>query len=113
MTTKVPLSSEILEQNRDVWDAMQNHRFVRDIEEDRLSDGVFHRYLVYERALVETAMPIFCHAMLKASHLEQRIWLIGVLHALAGEQILYFDRSVQALQIQPSVTHVPPASVSA
>jgi thiaminase/transcriptional activator TenA len=114
MTTKTPLSTEILERNRDVWDAMQNHRFVRDIEEDQLRADVFRRYLVYERIFVETAMLIFGYAMVRASRLDQRIWLIGVLHALAGEQIQYFDRSFQALQILPNATRAAlPASVNA
>ena len=113
MTTKTPLSTEILERNRDVWDAMQNHRFVRDIEEDQLRADVFRRYLVYERIFVETAMLIFGYAMVSASRLDQRIWLIGVLHALAGEQIQYFDRSFQALQILPDATRAAlPASVN-
>jgi thiaminase (transcriptional activator TenA) len=114
MTKRSSVSSELLERNRDVWDAMQNHRFVRDIEEDRLRPDVFRRYLVYERAFVETAMLIFGYAMVKASRLDQRVWLIGVLHALAGEQIQYFDRSFQALQIPPNAGRaVLPATVEA
>ena len=93
MTTRTSLSTKILAQNRDIWNAMQNHRFVRDIEEDRLASDVFHRYLVYERIFVETAILVFGYAMIKAPRLDGRVWLIGVLHALAGEQIQYFDDS--------------------
>ena len=88
-----PLSDEILARNRDVWEAMQAHRFVRDIEQDRLDPGVFRRYLVYERSFVEAAITIFGHALVKAPGIEQQRWLIGVLHALAHEQIDYFRRA--------------------
>ena len=114
MTTKTSLSTKLLEQNRNVWDAMQNHRFVRDIEEDQLEADVFHRYLVYERIFVETAILIFGNAMVRAPHLDQKVWLIGVLHALAGEQIRYFDRSFQALQIpRDAIRATLPESVNA
>ena len=43
--------------------------------------------------------------MVRAPRLDQRVWLIGVLHALAGEQIHYFERSFQALQIPPDAVH--------
>jgi thiaminase (transcriptional activator TenA) len=114
MTTEALLSAEILERNRDLWDTMQNHRFVRDIEEDRLEPGVFKRYLVYERAFVETAILIFGHAMVKAPRLDQRVWLIGVLHALAGEQIRYFDCAFRALRIPSDASSAGmPSSVEA
>jgi thiaminase (transcriptional activator TenA) len=114
MTTKASLSSKILAQNRDVWDAMQNHHFVRDIEDDRLESDVFHRYLVYERIFVEIAILIFGYAMVKASRLDQRVWLIGVLHALAGEQIQYFDHCFRALHIpSDAIRAAPPSSVDA
>jgi hypothetical protein len=52
--------------NADVWEAMQQHRFVSDIIADRLAPDVFRRYLVFEHGFVEAAILIFGHAMLKA-----------------------------------------------
>jgi thiaminase/transcriptional activator TenA len=95
--TREPLSDEILRSSQDVWERMQNHRFVRDIEEDRLPPAVFRRYLAYENAFVETAILIFGYAMVKAPALEQQRWLIGVLKALSEEQIDYFRRTFEAL----------------
>jgi thiaminase (transcriptional activator TenA) len=91
------LSDEILQQTRDVWDAMQAHRFVRDIEEDRLDPAVFRRYLAYENAFVETAILIFGYSLVKAPGLEEQRWLIGVLKALSEEQITYFRRAFDSL----------------
>jgi thiaminase/transcriptional activator TenA len=97
-----PLSDEILARNQDVWEAMQAHRFVRDIEEDRLDPAVFRRYLAYENAFVETAILIFGYAMVKAPGLDEQRWLIGVLKALSEEQITYFRRAFDALGMAPS-----------
>jgi thiaminase (transcriptional activator TenA) len=94
-----PLSNEILVQTRDVWDAMQTHRFVRDIEEDRLDPAVFRRYLAYENAFVETAILIFGYSLVKAPGLEEQRWLIGVLKALSEDQIPYFHRAFDSLNM--------------
>lgn len=97
--TLPPLSDEILTLAGDVWDVMQTHRFVRDIEEDRLDPGVFRRYLAYENAFVETAILIFGYLLVKAPGLEEQRWLIGVLKALSEEQIPYFRRAFEALSM--------------
>ena len=97
--TLQPLSDEILTQTRDTWDAMQMHRFVRDIEEDRLDPAVFRRYLAYENAFVETAILIFGYSLVKAPGLEEQRWLIGVLKALSEEQIPYFRRAFDSLHM--------------
>ncbi|WP_421723774.1 TenA family protein [Bauldia sp.] len=88
-------------ENRDVWDAMQQHRFVADVLADRLPPGVFKRYLVYEGAFVETAMAIFALALAKAPGLPQRLWLAGVVDALAREQIPYFEERFASLDVRP------------
>jgi thiaminase (transcriptional activator TenA) len=97
--TLPPLSNEILTQTRDVWDAMQSHRFIRDIEEDKLDPAVFRRYLAYENAFVETAILIFGYALVKAPALEEQRRLIGVLKALSEEQIPYFQRAFESLSM--------------
>ena len=94
-----PLSDEILAQTRDVWDAMQTHRFVRDIAEDRLDPAVFRRYLAYENAFVETAILIFGYSLVKAPGLEEQRWLIGILKALSEDQIPYFRRAFDSLNM--------------
>jgi thiaminase/transcriptional activator TenA len=88
-------------ENADVWEAMQQHRFVTDIIADRLDPMVFRRYLVFEHAFVETAILIFGQAMLKAPAFPQRRRLIGVLRALAEEQLGYFARTFAALGVAP------------
>ena len=93
------LSERILQDNADVWERMQHHRFVTDIEADKLPPEVFHRYLVYENAFVETAIAIFGHMLVKAPDLAERRRIVAVLKALSEEQIAYFQDTFAALGI--------------
>jgi thiaminase/transcriptional activator TenA len=92
---------------------MQTHRFVQDVEADRLPAEIFARYLSYEREFVETAVLIFGHAMLKAPDHEQRRVLIGVLHGLVEEQLPYFDSAFQEVQASPLPRGGSPPAVRA
>lgn len=108
------LSDEMLAANSDVWEAMQAHRFVQDIENDRLDPGVLRRYLVYEHSFVEAAILIFAHGVVKAPTIAQQRWLIGVLDALANQQIDYFRNAFAELGMaQPDPAQRLPVAVGA
>lgn len=93
---------EVLRQRAEtVWQAMQAHRFVRDIETDRLPRAAFLRYLSFERVFVETALLIFGHALLKAPDFARRRVLARVMHGLAEEQIPYIEQAFCALGAAP------------
>ena len=94
------------------WDAMQSHRFVTDIEHDRLPPDVFRRYLVFEHGFVETALQILGHAMVKAPAFAQRRRLVVMLHALSEGQLVWFDECFETLGIAPADA-MPPAAVQA
>ncbi|MQT15535.1 TenA family protein [Segnochrobactrum spirostomi] len=100
------LSERILRENADVFAAMIDHRFVRDIEADRLPSPVFDRYLVYEGAFVETAVAIFAFAVARAPGMVGRRWFVGVLNALVNEQIVYFEQTFAARGIDPAAYDV-------
>ncbi|MDQ7976882.1 TenA family protein [Paraburkholderia sp. SARCC-3016] len=107
-------SERLLASATDEWQAMQEHRFVVDIERDRLAADAFARYLSYEGRFVETAMAIFGYALVKADTVAHKHWLIGVLHALSTEQVPYFERTLAALDLPRSYDDVPlPTAVSA
>ncbi|MEP4030840.1 TenA family protein [Roseibium polysiphoniae] len=93
------LSEFILRENRSVFEEMVAHRFVEDVKADRLPKPIFDRYLVFEGAFVETAISIFAYATAKAETMSDRRWLIGVLDALANHQIVYFERTFSAREI--------------
>ncbi|WP_087000476.1 TenA family protein [Rhizobium sullae] len=96
------LSDQIIRENRAVFEAMVSHRFVEDIKADRLSKEAFDRYLVYEGDFVDTAISIFAHATAEAATIAQKRWLIGVLDALANQQIAYFEKTFNLRGIDPS-----------
>lgn len=95
------LSEQILRENKAVFDAMIGHRFVEDIKADRLPKDVFDRYLVFEGAFVDTAISIFAFAAAKARTIAQKRWLVGVLDALANQQIAYFEKTFAERGIEP------------
>ncbi|MBB3593172.1 thiaminase/transcriptional activator TenA [Rhizobium sp. BK529] len=107
------LSQQMLDENRDVFEAMVNHRFVEDIKADRLSKEAFERYLVFEGDFVDTAIAIFSYATAKAESIEQKRWLIGVLDSLANQQIAYFEKTFAARGIDPSCYDTGRADVAA
>jgi thiaminase/transcriptional activator TenA len=107
-------SERLLAANADLWQAMQEHRFVVDIEQNRLPADVFIRYLSYEGRFVETAIAIFGHGLVKATSIQQKHWLIGVLNALSTEQVPYFERTFEALALPAAGSAKPlPAAVAA
>jgi thiaminase (transcriptional activator TenA) len=97
----LPLSQDIRYYARSAWDRMQKHRFVTEIEHDRLAPEVFKRYLVYEHAFVETAISIFAYALARASTPSQRQTLVIILRALVEDQIDYFNRAFAHFAIDP------------
>lgn len=114
MTTMVPtLSQQMLDENGEVFEAMVRHRFVEDIKADRLANETFERYLVFEGAFVDTAIAIFSYATIKAESIAQKRWLIGVLDALANQQIAYFEKTFAARGIDPSRYDTRRADVAA
>ena len=92
---------------------MQAHRFVRDIEADRLPREVFIRYLIYEADFVESAVLIFGHALVRAPGLAERRVLVDVQHGLAEKQLPYFQTTFRQMQITPPPRARFPADVEA
>jgi len=107
------LSEQILRENKAVLDAMVGHRFVEDIKSDRLPKAVFERYLVFEGAFVDTAISIFAFAAAKAETIAQKRWLIGVLDALANQQIAYFEKTFIERGIDPAASDTSIREVAA
>lgn len=96
-----PLSDRMLAENAAVFQAMLDHRFIRDIATDRLPARVFDRYLLIEGGFVETAIAIFGYAVAKAESLDDRRRLIAALDALANEQMPYFVTAFTRRSIAP------------
>ncbi|WP_413736119.1 TenA family protein [Sodalis sp. RH21] len=94
-------SDQLLAEHQAAWHAMQQHRFVTDIERDQLPGRVFNQYLVFEGDFVATAIGIFALAVSKAPGIRQQRWLVGVLNALVDEQMGYFEQVLARRAINP------------
>jgi thiaminase/transcriptional activator TenA len=57
-------------------------------------------------------MAIFAYGLARAPRLEQRLWLAGVIDALAGEQIPYFETRFVDLGIDPAAFEPMPSAVA-
>lgn len=101
MTGQV-FTEQLLAEHHEGWQAMQYHPFVTGIEDGTLPARVFNQYLVFEGDFVATAIGIFSYAVLKAPDIRHQRWLIGVLDALANEQIAYFERVMNARDVNPA-----------
>lgn len=99
--TTTGFTEQLLAEHHEVWQAMQYHPFVTGIEHDTLPARVFNQYLVFEGDFVATAIGIFSYAVIKAPDIRHQRWLIGVLDALANEQITYFERVMHGRNIDP------------
>ncbi|WP_333495634.1 TenA family protein [Kluyvera sp. CHPC 1.251] len=97
-----PFTERLLREHDQAWQVMQQHRFVVDIEQDRLPTTVFNRYLVFEGNFVATAIAIFALGISKAPGIQQQRWLVGVLNALVDTQIAWFERVLAERRINPA-----------
>ena len=87
------------------FEAMLEHRFVREMTEDRIEPEIFRRYLVQEGAFVRTAMRVFALALAKAPDEADLDRLARIVHALATTQSDYF---IEAAGGAPTETVMPP-----
>ena len=85
--------------HRKSWDAMIDHRFIRDLSANHMSAAVFGRYLRYEHDFVRTAISLFGFALARAQSFSDQVHLIDVLHALAAGQDGFFDKAFRTMKI--------------
>ncbi len=95
-------SERLLREHQPAWRAMQQHRFVVDIEQHQLPEAVFNRYLVFEGNFVATAIAIFAYGVSKAPDIRAQRWLIGVLNALVDTQIAWFEQVLVRRRVDPA-----------
>lgn len=101
----MPLAEELRAAHAALFEAMLEHRFVREMTEDRIAPEVFRRYLVQEGAFVRTAMRVFALALAKAPEDADLDRLARIVHALATTQSDYF---IEAAGGAPTGMAMPP-----
>ncbi len=99
------LAEELRAAHGELFAAMLEHRFVREMTEDRIAPETFRRYLVQEGAFVRTAMRVFALALAKAPEEADLDRLARIIHALATTQSDYF---VEAAGGAPTMSTMPP-----
>jgi len=105
------LSEQIVHDNQTIFHAMINHRFVEDIRTNSLSDTDFARHLIFEGLFVENAIAIFAFACAKARTIAQKRKLISIQDALANGQIDYFEKTYDALRLDPDLVDISSSAV--
>ena len=83
--------------NKNRWNTMLNHRFIREMETNTIPDTVFERYLHNEHAFVRSAIQIFAFALAKTAMVDDQNRIVKIVYALATEQDQYFHNTYQAM----------------
>ena len=91
------------------WTCMVGHRITQDMAGDTLPRDALRRYLVYEHGFVETAVTIFAYALAKAPGIAEQAVLVETLHALTTDQLQYFNRVFEQLDIPAAERESTPA----
>jgi len=99
------LADELRAAHHELFQAMLEHRFVREMTEDRIHSEIFGRYLVQEGAFVRTAMRVFALALAKAPEEADLDRLARIVQALATTQSDYF---VEVAGGAPALRRMPP-----
>lgn len=84
------------EHSEPAWTEMLNHQFTKEMADGTIEKGAFERYLVHERAFVETAASVLGYAVGNARTLTEMRHLSEVLDALLTDQLEYFGRAFEA-----------------
>lgn len=94
-------SDHLLQEHQMLWLAMQQHPFVKAIEEGQLAAEDFNRYLVYEGDFVATAVKIVAAGVSHAPSIMQQRQLIDGLNGLVDTQLRWFDEVLTRRGVQP------------
>ena len=89
------------------WTAATTHRFARELGGGVLDDEVFRRYLVQDYAFIEALVGAFGHAVGEAPSMAAKSWLVDFLGVLTADEDDYFERSFDALDVQPETYDNP------
>lgn len=87
------------EQNRDIWDRSVSHRFVRELFDGGIDDGVLAGYLVQDYRFIDSFLVLLGSAVARADALAPRLRLARFIGEIAGEENTYFLRAFDALGV--------------
>lgn len=74
------------------WSSFQTCRFVQEMADGTIAEGVYRRYLAQERRFVRVALRVFAFALARCADEALASRLAHIVSDLATEQTDYFDR---------------------
>ncbi|MCT1684456.1 TenA family protein [Corynebacterium appendicis] len=92
-------SDELRDAHREKWDAAVGHRFVQELFDGTIDDGVMAGYLVQDYRFLDSFLQLLGAAMSAADELAPRLRLSQFIGEVAGDENTYFLRSFKELGV--------------
>ena len=92
-------SDELRDTHREKWDAAVGHRFVQELFDGTIDDGVMAGYLVQDYRFLDSFLQLLGAAMSTADELAPRLRLSQFIGEVAGDENTYFLRSFEELGV--------------
>lgn len=92
-------SDELRDAHREKWDAAVGHRFVQELFNGTIDDGVMASYLVQDYRFLDSFLQLLGAAMSTADELAPRLRLSQFIGEVAGDENTYFLRSFEELGV--------------
>lgn len=92
-------SDELRDAHREKWDAAVCHRFVQELFDGTIDDGVMAGYLVQDYRFLDSFLQLLGAAMSTADELAPRLRLSQFIGEVAGDENTYFLRSFEELGV--------------
>ena len=101
-------SEELREAHRETWDAAVGHRFVQELFDGTIDNGVMAGYLVQDYRFLDSFLQLLGAAMSTADDLAPRLRLSQFIGEVAGDENTYFLRSFEALGVSDELRDTIP-----
>ncbi|MCT1451776.1 TenA family protein [Corynebacterium sp. p3-SID1145] len=92
-------SDELRDTHREKWDAAVGHRFVQELFDGTIDDGVMAGYLVQDYRFLDSFLQLLGAAVATADELAPRLRLSQFIGEVAGDENTYFLRSFEELGV--------------
>ena len=92
-------SDELRDTHREKWDAAVGHRFVQELFDGTIDDGVMAGYLVQDYRFLDSFLQLLGAAVATADELAPRLHLSQFIGEVAGDENTYFLRSFEELGV--------------
>ena len=101
-------SDELRDAHRKKWDAAVGHRFVQELFDGTIDDGVMAGYLVQDYRFLDSFLQLLGAAMSTADELAPRLRLSQFIGEVAGDENTYFLRSFEQLGVTDELREKTP-----